>query len=574
MNGKVLVIDDEKSLRFTFNTFLKDAGYEVQTAEDYDSAMKIITRNTPDIIFADIVLGDCTGIDILREVKAKGMQCPVVMITGEPNIETAAESVRLGAFDYVPKPVEEMPLLHIAHLAFQHKGLLDEKMKLAEENDRYRRHHEAIFRSVQDGILTVDTQLRIIETNDSIKNNFFAEFQDIVGKNLRDMNGEFQNIFCLVLDTTLKEKKNITEYRADGVPDKNGQKRTIVLNSSPLQNTKNEFIGAVLVVRDITRLSNLERELSERGSFQKLIGKSTKMQELYGLLETLAEIETTLLVIGESGTGKELVADALHYNGKRASKPFVKVNCSALSENLLESELFGHVAGAFTGATKNKKGRFQLADGGTLFLDEIGDISPRIQMKLLRVLQEKEFEMVGDTATLKVDVRVIAVTNRDLKEKVRSGEFREDLYYRLKVIEILIPPLRDRREDIPLLVKHFCTVFTEKFQKYIEGVSDEVLEILMNYSWPGNIRELEHAMEHAFALCRGGIITSKHLPLELQDNSRYDMFPLFNKKSYANETILKALEKTRGNKAKAARLLGISRRTIHRKIKGEDSQLY
>jgi transcriptional regulator with PAS, ATPase and Fis domain len=293
------------------------------------------------------------------------------------------------------------------------------------------------------------------------------------------------------------------------------------------------------------------------------------MQDVYALLEDLANLETTVLVTGESGTGKDLVARALHCSGHRAFKPFVTVNCSALTESLLESELFGHVKGAFTGAIKDKQGRFQAANGGTLLLDEIGDISPLIQLKLLRVLQEKEFERVGESTPQKVDVRVIACTNKDLKEKVRRGEFREDLYYRLKVVEVALPPLRDRLEDLPLLIDHFRRFFNARFKKNIEGISNEVLSRFMDYSWPGNVRELEHVMEHAYVLCHGGVIVLEHLPLEIRDYDRAEKIVIPKipvKGPRQDQEILNALNKTGWNKAKAARQLGISRRTIYRKI--------
>jgi transcriptional regulator with PAS, ATPase and Fis domain len=328
-------------------------------------------------------------------------------------------------------------------------------------------------------------------------------------------------------------------------------------------------MGAVLVVRDITLLRDLERELRERHQFQNIIGRSKKMQDIYRLLEDLANLETTVLITGESGTGKDLVARALHYSGQRAFKPFVTVNCSALTESLLESELFGHVKGAFTGAIKDKQGRFQAANGGTILLDEIGDISPLIQLKLLRVLQEKVFERVGESTPQKVDVRVIACTNKDLKEKVRRGEFRQDLYYRLKVVEVSLPPLRERLEDLPLLVDHFCRSFNERFKKHIEGISSEVLSRFMNYPWPGNVRELEHVMEHAFVLCHGPVITLEHLPSEISSSDKSEKITISKtraKEPKQTQEILDALNKTGWNKAKAARLLGIGRRTIYRKI--------
>ncbi|MFP3999750.1 MAG: sigma-54 interaction domain-containing protein, partial [Desulfobacterales bacterium] len=266
----------------------------------------------------------------------------------------------------------------------------------------------------------------------------------------------------------------------------------------------------------------------------------------------------------------ELVARALHYSGERCDKAFIKVNCSALPESLLESELFGHVKGAFTGSVKDREGRFEAADGGTILLDEIGDISPLIQLKLLRVLQEKEFERVGESRPRQVDVRIIASTNTDLKAKVKSGEFREDLYYRLKVMEITLPALRDRLEDLPLLVEHFCQTFRKRFKKEIEGVSGEVLNQFMNYSWPGNVRELEHVLEHGFVLCNGQSITLAHLPKELREHDGMPHTPPQRQssgKSYDARTVLNALEQTRWNRTKAAQLLGVNRRTIHRKIK-------
>jgi len=290
------------------------------------------------------------------------------------------------------------------------------------------------------------------------------------------------------------------------------------------------------------------------------------MQQIYELLEDLAHSDTTVLITGESGTGKELVANALHYSGNRAANPLVKVNCSALSDSILESELFGHVKGAFTGAIQDKTGRFEMADKGSILLDEIGEISPAIQLKLLRVIQEKEFERVGESKSIKMDIRIIATTNRNLKESVRQNHFRQDLYYRLKVVEVPLPPLRERIGDIPLLVDHFCKQFNRRFNKNIEGVSDDVLRMFSEYNWSGNIRELEHAIEHAFVLCHGRFIAVDHLPPEIREFNRDQTIISEIESSINLQAILQALEKTGGNKSKAARLLGISRRTIYRKL--------
>jgi transcriptional regulator with PAS, ATPase and Fis domain len=367
------------------------------------------------------------------------------------------------------------------------------------------------------------------------------------------------------LKETLKTKNAVREYGIECKHQKR-PRQVVALNSSPLMNRDNEFMGAVLVVRDVTRLADLERKLKERHKFQNLIGKSKKMQEIYRLLEDLADTETTVLITGESGTGKELVAEALHYGGIRSDRTLVKVNCSALAENLLESELFGHVKGAFTDAIKDKTGRFQMANGGTILLDEIGDISPRIQLKLLRVLEDRGFERVGDSTPVKADVRVIATTNQDLIGKVRLGEFRQDLYYRLKVIEVPLPPLRERREDLPLLVDHFCNLFNKRDNKNIVGISNQVKNIFMRYPWQGNVRELEHAIEHAFILCHGPTITVDHLPAEMINDTKDHGPPLKNIPARGRDAIVEALEKTGWNKSKAARLLGVSRQTIYRKI--------
>jgi len=443
----------------------------------------------------------------------------------------------------------------------------DTEKELAEHRTRL----EAIFRSVKDAIITVDPGLRVIEANKSTENICGIAVKEIGGKTFLQCLDQCSKSCCEVLSQTLEKKTTIKEYRVECSHQQRPQ-QLVSVTSSPLLDPEGKFMGAVLVIRDITLLRDLERELRERHQFQNIIGRSKKMQDTYRLLEDLTNLETTVLVTGESGTGKELVARALHYSGQRAFQPFVTVSCSALAESLLESELFGHVKGAFTGAIKDKQGRFQAANGGTILLDEIGDISPLIQLKLLRVLQEKVFERVGESIPQKVDVRVIACTNKDLKEKVRRGEFRQDLYYRLKVVEVSLPPLRDRLEDLPLLVDHFCHFFNERFKKNIDGISSEVLGTFMNYPWPGNVRELEHVMEHAFVLCHGGGITLEHLPSEIRDYERTERsarIPVQESRTHGPngaQQILDALAKARWNKTKAARMLGITRQTVYRKI--------
>lgn len=444
---------------------------------------------------------------------------------------------------------------------------VSERKKREQELEAHRSRLEAIFRSVKDAIITVDPDLRVIEANLNTETICLINAAQMVGRMFPECAVECSRSCVDVLRQTLDKNTPIREYRIEC----NHQRKRHQLASvtgSPLLDSQGNFMGAVLVIRDMTLIRDLERELKERHQFQNIVGKSKRMLEIYRLLEDLADLETTVLITGESGTGKELVARALHYSGSRAFKPLVTVNCSALTESLLESELFGHVKGAFTGAIKDRQGRFQAADGGTIFLDEIGDISPLIQLKLLRVLQEKIIEPVGSSTPQKVDVRVIACTNKNLFQKTMKGEFREDLYYRLKVVELNLPPLRERLEDLPLLIDHFLGIFNKRFHKNIEGLSNEVLNKFMTYAWPGNIRELEHVIEHAFILCHGNTITLDHLPGEIsrpKDNRPTDT-DRDRRRSVQADRIVDALKTAGGNKAKAARNLGINRRTLYRLI--------
>ncbi len=554
---KILVIDDEESIRFTFENFLEDEGYEVVTAADFDTALARLDGSDFDLVFADILLGGRTGIDVMRVVRERGLSAQVVIITGAPDIDTASEALRLGAFDYISKPVDQETLLHIAKTASKHKLLIDEK-------EKYRANLEAIFRSVKDAIITVDENLRIVEVNEAA--------EKLCGLTRDDRGGLFSSARtdcgkkCLETLAMAIEKKEPLEIDRLECMRRAVPGQVVNISTVPLLDHQRVSPGAVMVVRDETRLARLERDLGERQKFHNIVGGSGKMQKIYNLIEMLADLQTTVLITGESGTGKELAAEALHYRGGRSGKPLVKVNCAALSESLLESELFGHVKGAFTGAVKDKVGRFQRADGGTIFLDEIGEISPRTQLRLLRVLQEMEFERVGDSTPIRVDVRVIAATNKNLAEKVGKGEFREDLYYRLKVVEINLPPLRDRQEDISCLIDHFLEKFNKKLNREVVAVSDDVRKILMGYQWPGNVRELEHTLEHACILSLTDTITLDDLPVHFKEQSGAGLMAESANEGDEVAEILAALEKTAGNKVRAARLLGIDRKTLYRKI--------
>ncbi len=331
------------------------------------------------------------------------------------------------------------------------------------------------------------------------------------------------------------------------------------------------IVERIIKVKDLQRENMiLRKKLTGQYSFHDIISKNPKMHDIFELVQEVSSLKSTVLIQGESGTGKELVARAIHYSGERASKPFVGVSCAALAETLLESELFGHEKGAFTGAVAQKKGKFELADGGTIFLDEIGDISPKLQMDLLRVLQERSFYRVGGTEELTVDVRVIAATHRDLSEAVAAGTFRDDLYYRLNVINIQIPTLRERREDIPLLVRNFIERLSHELGREIDDITETGLKCLMDYSWPGNVRELENAIERAMVTCKTGVLTAEDFVFLEQNGTRKqswsvpDNLPL---QAVEKQVIVATIKRTRGNLKQAASVLGIDRSTLYDKIK-------
>jgi DNA-binding NtrC family response regulator len=557
MSHKILVIDDEESIRFTFERFLTAEGFKVKTAKGFAEALAELSAETFDLVFADIILGGQTGIDLLRVIRDRDKTCPVVLITGYPDVGTAAEAVRLGAYDYIIKPVEKEILLTATRKAIEQKAFSDKV-------ERRQRNLEAIFKVVHDPIIAVDENLRVIDMNEAAT-RLLGACSAVAGKPFHPLAMGCCTQCRDALERTIATGDPVEIPRVEcRITDK--VKRVVNLRTSPLLDGKGGVFGAVLVHSEESRIQCGEEGPGPNGCMN-LVGRSAGMQRVYTLVEQLADAQSTVLLTGESGTGKELVAEALHFKGSRKGKPYIKVNLTSLPETLVESELFGHVKGAFTGAHRDKHGRFQLADGGTLLLDEIGDLSQRVQVSLLRVLQEREFERVGDHTPIRVDVRVIAATNQDLRVKIERGEFREDLYYRLKVVEIQLPPLREKKEDIPLLVDHFIKQFNQTMEKRIGGVSEDVLRVFMDYDWPGNVRELKHTIEHGCLLCSGNILTLDDLPPDFgvpQKDTKSDLHKVAGESEI--QAIMRALEKTGGNRSSAARLLGMSRRTIYRKI--------
>jgi PAS domain S-box-containing protein len=561
MSAKILILDDEPSIRESLDLILTGERYEVSTAESFQQAIKLVDTAIFDVIVTDIILGGKTGLDFVREIKAREIAASIIVITGYPNIENVTESLRCGAFDYLVKPVKKDDLIHSIETALRHSAVLNQR-------DRFRDNVAAIFRSVKDAIISVDAAEIIVEVNDQTERICGYKREEAVGKPLYEICSKCSGRCFETVRQTMELRRSLEISRFECRNWKNTE-LVLTLNTYPLLDRLGGCNGCVIVLRDETRLVSLEKKAVVRFENFGLIGESLKMHAVYGMIEHLADVDSTVLITGESGTGKELVAEALHNRGARAEKPFIKVNCAALPEQLLEAELFGHLRGAFTGAVRDRDGRFKLADGGSVLLDEISEVSPAVQVKLLRFLQDKTFERLGDARPVSVDVRIIAATNADLQRAVKDGRFRQDLYYRLKVVELNIPPLRDKKEDIPLLIEHFIKTFNKKLSRDVIAVSDDVLGVFMNYDWPGNIRELRHAIESAFIMSRKPVITVSALPKDFLCGTTV---PSPENEDIKYDKILQALQQTRWNKSKAAKLLGIDRRTIYRKLeKHEDS---
>lgn len=445
----ILVIDDEKNYLLVLHTLLSEEGYEVLTTVEPYKALQMIEESPPSLIMTDMKMPGLSGMDILKAVKLKRPDIPVIILTAFGTIDTAIEAMKAGAFHYILKPFQNDEIKVVVKRALEMAELVDEK--------RY-----------------------------------------------------------------------------------------------------------------------LRQELSTRTGFGEFVVESEAMKSVHALIEQVAPTKTTVLVQGESGTGKELVARAIHTKSPRTNRSFVAVNCGALSETLLESELFGHEKGAFTGATGQKKGRFEMADGGTLFLDEVGTMSSALQIRLLRVLQEQSFERVGGTRTISVDVRIIAASNQDLKKLINAGGFREDLYYRLNVFSIDLPPLRERRDDILPLANYFLTVYGREIGKTVVSISTEAAKLIRRYPWPGNVRELKNAIERAIVVCKGETVGLNDLPDlngHVPDTAKQKkMLPDISKplpvylEEIEKEIIVEALKASEGVQARAAKLLGISPTSLQYKL--------
>jgi PAS domain S-box-containing protein len=427
---------------------------------------------------------------------------------------------------------------------------------------------DPILDSINEGVFTVDHDWRITAFNQAAERITGVRRQDALGRPCCDV---FRASICegsCALRRTFSSGKPVVGATAN-IINATGKQIPIRISTALLRGQDGAVIGGVESFQDLSHVEQLRKELEARYTFEDIVGRSAAMRSLFEIVPQIAASHSTVLIEGESGTGKELFARAIHNLSPRGKKRFVAVNCAALPDALLESELFGYKAGAFTDARRDKPGRFALAEGGTIFLDEIGDISPAMQVRLLRVLQERRVEPLGATESIKVNLRVVAATNKNLAQLVREGKFREDLFYRIRVIYLKIPPLRERREDIPLLVDHLVAKFNHLQEKSIAGLSGQVLDRLMDHDYPGNVRELENILEQAFVLCRGELIEPQHLPIELRPPAAAAAFPdaAMSLRRAQEHLIETALERNQGNRQRAARQLGINPSTLYRRLK-------
>jgi PAS domain S-box-containing protein len=441
------------------------------------------------------------------------------------------------------------------------------------------RYWKTVVNTIQDGVMIVDTDGTIVSVNKALENITGYSNNELIGKPCTIFNCNICEIaregkgekWCSLFRTGAVSKRKCALMKKDGVY------IHVLKNASLLHDSNGQVMGAVETMTDITELIEKDtqieafrRELQTENGFHGILGSSASMQQVFDLISNASHSDAPVIIFGESGTGKELVAKAIHDTGTRRKKPFVKVNCAALTESLLESELFGHVKGAFTGAYRSREGRFEAAHGGEIFMDEIGDLPLSTQVKMLRVLEEKVIERVGDNRPIHIDVRIISATNRNLKQLVEQGRFREDFFYRINVIPIIVPPLRERVGDIPLLADSFFHRIQLKNQKKIMGISNEAMELLMSYAWPGNVRELKSAFEYAFVTCQELLIQPHHFPTAVTSAQpvvkTIKKNPL-NRADMKKKQLIEALEKADGNQSRAADILGVSRVTVWNRMK-------
>ncbi|MDL1967118.1 MAG: sigma 54-interacting transcriptional regulator [Deltaproteobacteria bacterium] len=613
---KILLIDDDAGIRKLLSISLRSEGYDVITAKNGKSGIELCEQEAPSIVLTDIKMPGIDGIGVLKRIKEINPETEVIVITGDGDMKLAVKALQLDASDFITKPINEEAILVALKRA-------EEKLKIKKRLKNYTYHLE---KAVKEKTGELEKSYKEMESLCDItrkiseKKSLGEAFDFIIDQTKNIL--FFEEIAPFILNKEKKGFVKVNGYRELNIEDREGLVSAIGLMRHPMNIDElraagypwlksfdgyeslslvpiikeDDVIGVVILIASVhivfsekdlrffylmlsqvagiirrialnnEKMKELENKVKMFSGYGGIIGKDHTMQQLYKLILDIAPTDATVLIQGESGSGKELVARAVHLHSYRKDNPFIVVNCSAYPQTLLESELFGHEKGAFTGAIHRKPGRFELADKGTLFLDEIGEIPLMSQVKLLRFLQFQTFERSGGMETIEVDIRVIAATNKDLKKEVENGNFREDLYYRLNVIPINIPPLRVRRNDISLIVEHFLKRLNLRGNKKVKGISSEAMDILMRYSWPGNVRELENIIEHAFILTKDKFIGGQSLPL--------DIYSVVNKEQnissfQENERkfLARVLEEYRWNKLQVAKKLNISRSTLYAKLK-------
>jgi sigma-54 dependent transcriptional regulator, acetoin dehydrogenase operon transcriptional activator AcoR len=470
----------------------------------------------------------------------------------------------------VPDPIRSAAADRYVETLREAREIVAEKVRTLVASDLLkalsvtRRNFELILDNMVDGVMAHTAHRRIFFFNRAAESITGYRRDEILGQDCHEVfPGRFCGGDCEYCNGINRSHGRSVQEKDVVFTGKAGQKRNLKMSVLPLADEAGKGVGALISFKDNTELTQLKRRIKHHYNLDGLVGRDPKMLLLFDHIREVAAVDVPVIIEGESGTGKELVANAIHNLGKRANRPFVAINCGALPETILESELFGHVRGAFSGAVQNRKGRFELADGGTIFLDEVGELSPAMQVKLLRVLQEQQFEPVGGEHSIRVNVRVISATNRNLRAMMEKKKFRRDLFYRLCVVPIVVPPLRDRKLDIPVLLDHFLELTSRELERPAITPSTEVLDFLTRYPWPGNVRELHNAVEFAYVKCRNGEIGIEHLPPEIalhEDRRPVKPGPALKEK----EKVLIALSKAEGNKKEAARILGVSRATLYR----------
>ncbi|MFH1228558.1 MAG: sigma 54-interacting transcriptional regulator [Planctomycetota bacterium] len=573
---KLLVVEDTDADFRLVVEYLKEsrlASFEITRSQTLSGALKALSENKPDAVLADLGLPDSRGLTIVDNISKANPNIAIIVLTGLDDEKVGIDALNKGAQDYLAKGRLQGELLDKSIRYAIERKQAENEVKRSEQKLR------AIFEAIPSIVLIMDDKQKIKTINNASEQIFGIPPSNIInyrwGDALKCIHAEetpegcgFSESCkdCQVRNTALTALSGTETQRAKTNFELfiNGQiqKRLLAISAAPIEYEQKRMV--VLTVEDITELSYLRQRLKMEHSFAGIVGKDEKMLELYNTIRELAESNVPVMIQGESGTGKELVASAIHNEGPRRHKQFVPVNCGSLPDDLLGSELFGHCKGAFTDAIRDKKGRFELADGGTIFLDEVGDLSPAMQVKLLRVLQDGAFEPVGSEKTLKVDVRVISATNKNLQEEIKAGRFREDLFYRLCVVPITIPPLRERTNDIPLLAENCLEWSAKESQKGKVSLSPEVLDILMGYHWPGNVRELQNVLQFALVKCRGKVIEPQHLPSSISQINKLPPSRRHRKGKLDSKTVENVLKKTKGNISEAAKLLGVSRATVHR----------